>query len=103
MFVKLCLFSSEMHTKLARIQNRTKVLGQIVLCKQCRPRSDATENTGMKLIWGNKEHGNLENTVRTIRRATSEDSDQPVDSYSLISLRCSHELLWAFLRAFYSE
>ena len=29
----------------------------------------------MKLVRGNREHGNLENTFRTIRRATSEDSD----------------------------
>ena len=26
--------------------------------------------------------------------ATNEDSDQPAHSRSLISLRCSHELLW---------
>ena len=29
----------------------------------------------MKLVRGNREHGNLENTFRTIRRATSEDLD----------------------------
>ena len=29
----------------------------------------------MKLVRGNREHGNSENTFRTIRRATSEDSD----------------------------
>ena len=29
----------------------------------------------MKLVRGNKEHGNLENSFRTIRCATSEDSD----------------------------
>ena len=29
----------------------------------------------MKLVRGNREHGNLESTFRTIRRATSEDSD----------------------------
>ena len=29
----------------------------------------------MKLVRGNREHGNLENTFRTIRHATSEDSD----------------------------
>ena len=29
----------------------------------------------MKLVRGNREHGNLENTFRTIRCATSEDTD----------------------------
>ena len=29
----------------------------------------------MKIVRGNREHGKLENTFRTIRRATSEDSD----------------------------
>ena len=29
----------------------------------------------MKLVRGNREHGNLENTFRTIRRAASENSD----------------------------
>ena len=29
----------------------------------------------MKLVKGNREHGNLENTFRTVRRATIEDSD----------------------------
>ena len=29
----------------------------------------------MKLVRGNREHGNSENTFRTIRRATSEDFD----------------------------
>ena len=37
--------------------------------------SDAAEKEGMKLVRGNREHGNSENTFRTIRRATSEDSD----------------------------
>ena len=37
--------------------------------------SDQTPQRGMKLVRGNREHGNLENTFRTIRRATSEDSD----------------------------
>ena len=31
----------------------------------------------MKLVRGNKEHGNLENTFRTIRCMTSKDSDHP--------------------------
>ena len=30
----------------------------------------------MKLVRGNREHGNLENSFKTIRRETSEDSDQ---------------------------
>ena len=30
---------------------------QIGLCKQLRPRSDAAENNGMKLICGNREIG----------------------------------------------
>ena len=38
-------------------------------------RSDAAEKEGIKLVRGNREYGNLENTFRTIRRATSEDSD----------------------------
>ena len=29
----------------------------------------------MKLVRANREHGNTENTFRTIRHATSEDSD----------------------------
>ena len=29
----------------------------------------------MKIVRGNRVHGNLENTFRTIRHATSEDSD----------------------------
>ena len=29
----------------------------------------------MKVVRGNREHGNLENTFRTIRGVTSEDSD----------------------------
>ena len=31
-------------------------------------RSDAVENKGMKLILGNRDHGNSEITLRTIRR-----------------------------------
>ena len=57
------------------------MLGQISLCKQYRPRSDAAENMGMKLIWGNRNHENLENTFRTIRPV------QPVNTQ--ISLRIS--------------
>ena len=42
-----------MHTKLAHIKNlKNLILEQIGLCKQRRPRSDAAENKGMKLIWG---------------------------------------------------
>ena len=29
----------------------------------------------MKLVRGNREHGNSDNTFRTVRHATSEDSD----------------------------
>ena len=43
-----------MHTKLARIKNLKEPIG---LSKQRRPRSDAAENKGMKLIWGNRETG----------------------------------------------
>ena len=38
-------------------------------------RLDAAEKEGMKLVRGNRKHGNLGNTFRTIRRATSEDPD----------------------------
>ena len=44
-------------------------------CANCRLRSDAADKEGMKLVRGNRENGNLENTFMTIRRATSEDSD----------------------------
>ena len=38
--------------------------------------SDQTaQRKGMELVRGDREHGNLENTFRTIKRATSEDSD----------------------------
>ena len=55
---------------------------------QCKPRSDAAENKGMKLIWGNRVIENLE-IFRAIRPV------RPVDTQiSLrISIRCSHELL----------
>ena len=41
-----------MHTKLARIKNlkNLTITEQRGLCKQRRPRSDAAENKGMKLI-----------------------------------------------------
>ena len=81
-----------MHTKLAHIEDlkNLNIRTHRLLCKQCRPRSDAAENKGMKLIWGNRDHENLENTFRTIRPV------QPVNTQiSLqISLRCSHELHW---------
>ena len=68
------------------------------LCKQCRPRLDATENKGMKLIWGNRNHDNLENTFRTMRPV------RPVNTKInlRISLRCLYELLWplCFSRSF---
>ena len=48
----LSLFSSEMHTKLARIKN----LANLNIGTD-RPRSDAAENKGMKLIWGNRGFG----------------------------------------------
>ena len=53
---------------------------------------------GMKLIWGNRNHDNLENTFRTMRPV------RPVNTKInlRISLRCLYELLWplCFSRSF---
>ena len=38
-------------------------------------RSDTAEKEGTKQVSGNRVHGNLENTFRIVRHATSEDSD----------------------------
>ena len=47
-----------MHTKLAFIKNLKNLnIGTDRPMQQCRPRSDAAENKGMKLIWGNRGIG----------------------------------------------
>ena len=47
-----------MHTKLAPIKNLNNLnTGTDRPMQQCRPRSDAAENKGMKLIWGNRGIG----------------------------------------------
>ena len=57
-----------MHTKLAGIKKLNNLnIGADRPCIQCRLRLDAAENKGMKLILGNRDHGNFKNTFRTIR------------------------------------
>ena len=47
-----------MHTKLARIKDLKNLnIGTDRPMQQRRPRSDAAENKGMKLIWGNRGIG----------------------------------------------
>ena len=43
---------------------------QIGLCKQRRPRSDATENKGMKLIWGNAFSRSSSEKIRFLIKAS---------------------------------
>ena len=68
--------------KLACIQNRTEVLGQIGLCKlqtqiRCRRERGIETELGGQGIW------KFGNTLRTARRATSEDSDHlPMQGHS---------------------
>ena len=46
----------------------------------------------MKLVRGNREHGNSENTFRTIRRATGEDSDHlPMQRHSDFAVCCNKQ------------
>ena len=56
---------------------------QIGLCKHCRPKSDATENKGMKLIWGNRDMENW--AIRPVWPVNVQISLR-------FSLHCSHEL-----------
>ena len=65
-------------------------MGQTGLCKQCRPKSEATENKEMKLTWKNSDHENSENTFRTIRPVWPGNTQISLQ----ISLRCSHEFFW---------
>ena len=47
-----------MHTKLARIKNLKNLnIGTDRPMQKRRPRSDAAENKGMKLLWGNRGIG----------------------------------------------
>ena len=49
----------------------------------------------MKLVRGNREHGNSENTFRTIRRATSEDSDHlPMQRLFVVTNRHVNSSSW---------